>query len=142
MPPQRAQGPQQLALDEETLGRHAEKRVQRNSERLCPCPEASPCHAMAVPSCHGRPSGEGGQRLGSVRLEGPGGSGIATQQTREDGVISTVTPKGPHDLKLLLTVPRDGERPGASDAAGLPVLILVWGAVDLGNGAVPADSFY
>ena len=61
---------------------------------------------------------------------------------REDRVISTVMSKGPHGLKLLLTVPRDGEQPGASDAAGLPMLILAWGAVDLGNEAVPANTFY
>lgn len=69
VPPQRLQGLQQLALNEETLGRQVEKRVQRNSERLRPSPEASPRRAAAMPSCDGRLSGEGGQRLGSVGLQ-------------------------------------------------------------------------
>lgn len=42
VPPQRLQGPQQLALNEETLGRQAEKRVQRNSMSS---PAQKPAHA-------------------------------------------------------------------------------------------------
>lgn len=93
---------------------------------------------MAVPSCDSGLSREGGQReAGSARR-----LWNSQPADREGRVINRVMPKGRHDLKLLLSVPRGREQPGGSDAVGLPVLILAWGAVDLGNGAVPANTFY
>lgn len=107
------------------------------------------CREIAHPALHrSQPMPRYGRAILRQRAE-RGGWAVAGQREagrarrlwnsqpadREGRVISRVMPKGCHDLKLLLSVPRGREQSGGSDAVGLPVLILAWGAVDLGNGA-------